>query len=194
LVFLFAFFALLAVLLSGVLISLVTWSIEPLKYATVAGAVVLVVIFFAGLWQYRQLIIWRAEKALQVDFDKDGHTGEPTDHYIPVFHNNATLVHDEPEAPPLTEGDRLILLRPSERRMPKKQLWRYLLGAFNSGDWTRDGCRSHGINTKEWPCVRDFVQRWPDVWGTDHRPTLLKFLIGLGYTGTNGTERNERDE
>ncbi|MHC4622077.1 MAG: hypothetical protein ACYTEQ_30435 [Planctomycetota bacterium] len=72
LVFLFAFFALIVFLIFGALVSIVTGSLDPLKYAIIIGAVALVLVFFAGLWQYRQLIIWKTEDALQHDIDKDG--------------------------------------------------------------------------------------------------------------------------
>jgi hypothetical protein len=87
--------------------------------------------------------------------------------------------------------------------MQKRRLWNYLIGAFESGDWSRDGdakgvgCKALGINTKEHPKVRDFVSRWPDIWGLtgeENRPTLENYLRSLGWTGTNERERHERNE
>ena len=141
------------------------------------------------------LLILAIEQFTGQDINQDGVVGQPppVDNIVPVFHGPNVSGVDVPEPPPLDEGDRLIRLRPSERTIRKLVLWNYLLGAFMSGDWTRDGCRKLGINTKEWADVHKFVSRWPDVWKTDDRPTLEHYLRSLGWTGTNGTERNERN-
>lgn len=142
------------------------------------------------------LLILAIERKTGQDINQDGVVGRPppVDNIIPVFHGPNVSAVDVPEPPPVEEGDRLIRLRPSERTIRKRVLWNYLLEAFMSGDWTRDGCREKGINTKEHPLVRKFIKRWPDVWETTDRPTLEHYLRSLGWTGPNGTERDERNE
>ncbi len=140
------------------------------------------------------LLILALEQFTGQDINQDGSVGRPpVDNIVPVFHGPSVSAVDVPEPPPVEEGDRLIRLRPAERTIRKRVLWSYLLAALMSGDWTRDGCREKGINTKEWKDVRAFVQRWPDVWGTTDHPTLEHYLRSLGWTGPNGTERHERN-
>jgi hypothetical protein len=152
-------------------------------------------VWAGGLSLSRDTIL-KVERITGKDINSDGVVGEPVevpvDNYIPVYHGDRNVgVVDVPEPPSLSEGERLVVLRPSTRTIKKCKLWGYLLSAFESGDWTRDG-RQH-IGQKEWTDVRGFVSRWDGVWGTDDPPTLDRYLRSLGWTGPNGTERNERN-
>ena len=157
------------------------------------------------------LLILFLEQFTGQDINQDGLVGRSpsveVDNIIPVFHGSNVRVVDVPEPPPVEEGDRMLRLRPSARKIRKRVLWNYLLGAFMSGDWTRDGdakgigCQVLGITTKEHPDVKAYVKRWDEIYGAsvwgltgeENRPTLEKYLRSIGWTGTNGTERNERN-
>ena len=148
------------------------------------------------------LLILAIERKTGQDINQDGIVGAlpPVDNIVPVYAGPNVRIVDAPEPPPVEDGDRLIRLRPAERTIRKRVLWNYLLAAFMSADWTRDGCREKNINTKEWADVRKFVKRWPDVWETGDRPTLERYLRSLGWTGPNGpvpdalNERNGESE
>jgi hypothetical protein len=144
------------------------------------------------------LLILALEQFTGQDINQDGLVGLPppveVDNIIPVYAGPNVRVVDAPEPPPADEGDILMRLRPLERRMRKRVVWNYLLAAFMSADWTRDGCREKNINTKEWADVRKFVKRWPDVWETEDRPTLERYLRSIGWTGPNGPVLDELDE
>lgn len=154
------------------------------------------------------LLILALEQFTDQDINQDGVVGPPpVDRLIPVFHGRNVRAVNMPEPPPDTPGTRLIQLDPSTDKIEKQRLWDYLIGAFETSDWSRDGdakgvgCVKLGITTKIHPKVREFVKMWDKidgvtVWGLtgeESRPTLEHRLRSLGWTGTNERERDERN-
>jgi hypothetical protein len=157
-------------------------------------------------------LMWRKiEEETGRDLDGDGYIGEPpevVERYVPYRAGNNITATDAVEPPiPPTENVTIELV-PHSDRIEKHRLFDYLIGAFDSGDWSRDGdakgigCKKLGINTKIHPKVRDFVKGWDGVYaesiwgltGEENRPTLDNYLRSLGWTGTNERERHERNE
>ena len=186
-------------------VALMTGVTTPGAFAGIGFAVAATGWWLRDVGELKSLM-WRIEERFDRDINNDGQVGQPAppvDRLVPVFAGSNVSAVDMTELPPASEGTRLIQLEPHTDRIEKQRLWDYLIGAFETGDWSRDGdakgigCIKLGITTKLHPQVRDFVSEWDEIYGVtvwgltgeENRPALEHRLRSLGWTDTNERER-----
>jgi len=77
--------------------------------------------------------------------------------------------------------------RRSARMWRKRDLWEFVLRAFETGEWSREYWQKRGVGQKEWADLKIFFERF-NLWRIQDASTLIGWLAATGYAVTNERE------
>jgi len=161
--------------------------------------------------------LWRVEKIIGRDLNKDGAVGRPEAQtvYTPMPINMRdragadSTPAPEPAATPApkptpktvqTTGDSLIQIRAADKRKSARivtlgELWSFMTLSFERDSWGRDAWQERGMGQKVWADYKMFLESF-GWWKVADRPTLDLALRRFCYPVTNepGNERTNEGE